>query len=74
MVVGLIPGLVFGYLMAPAFMASFSSDLFQFNLQIRPTTFVLTAAILVVGLVSQGPALRSVGRIDLGKLARQRVG
>jgi len=74
-VVGLVPGLGFGYLMAAAAMASFSSDLFQFNLQMRPTTFVLTAAaIVVVAVISQGPALRSVGRIDMGRLARQRVG
>jgi putative ABC transport system permease protein len=72
--VGLVPGLVLGYLAAAAAMASFSSDLFRFDLQVRPTTFVVTAlAILAVGLLSQWPALRSVGRIDLGKAVRERA-
>ncbi|MFH0750520.1 MAG: ABC transporter permease [Chloroflexota bacterium] len=70
---GLVPGLVGGYVMAAAFMASFSSDLFSFDLHVRPTTFLFTAlAILVVAVVSQWPALRSVGRIDLGRIIRER--
>jgi len=69
-----IVGLALGYATAAAFMSSFSSDLFQFDLRIRPTTFVITAAaILAVGLVSQVPALRSIGRIDLGLVTRQRA-
>ncbi len=73
-VVGLIPGLVVGYFAAAAAMASFSSDLFRFDLQVRPTTFAFTAlAILAVGFVSQWPALRSVGRIDLGRVVRERA-
>jgi putative ABC transport system permease protein len=73
-VAGLVPGLIVGYFGAAAAMASFSSDLFQFNLEMRPTTLVLTAvAIVAVGLVSQGPALRSVGRIDLATVVRERA-
>ncbi len=72
--IGLVPGLVIGYVVAAAFMASFSSDLFRFDLEVRPLTFVLTAAaILVVGLASQVPALRRIGRIDLGQVVRQRA-
>jgi putative ABC transport system permease protein len=74
-VIGLLPGLVLGYLAAAAVMGSFSTDLFQFNLQVRPTTFVVTAAvILAVGVLSQRPALRSIGRIDLGRVTRERAG
>jgi putative ABC transport system permease protein len=72
--IGLVPGLVVGYAAAAVFMASFSSDLFQFGLEVRPTTFVLTAAvILVVGLASQVPALRGIARIDLAKVVRERA-
>ncbi len=74
-VVGLVPGLVLGYFAAASVMGSFSSDLFQFDLQVRPATFVITAAvILAVGVVSQWPALRSIGRIDLGRVTRERAG
>jgi putative ABC transport system permease protein len=71
---GLVPGLIVGYAVAAAFMASFSSDLFNYDLHIRTTTFVFTAlAIVVVGLVSQWPALRAVGRLDLGRIVRERA-
>jgi putative ABC transport system permease protein len=72
-VAGVVPGLVVGYGVAAAFMASFSSDLFNFDLHVRPTTFLFTAvAIIAVGFVSQWPALRTVGRIDLGRIVRER--
>ena len=71
--IGLVPGLLAGWLMAAVFMASFSSDMFTFDLRVRPTTFLFTAgAILVVGLLSQYPALRAVGRLDLGRIVRDR--
>ncbi len=71
---GLIPGLIGGYLLASVFMASFSSDLFSFDLHVRPTTFLFTAlSILLVGVISQLPALRSVGRMDLGRIVRERA-
>jgi putative ABC transport system permease protein len=73
-VVALIPGLVIAYLMAAAFMASFSSDLFQFNLAVRPTTFLGTAGlILLVALLSQWPSLRAVRRLDLARVVRERA-
>jgi putative ABC transport system permease protein len=72
--IGLIPGLIIGYLVAAAFMASFSSDMFQFGLDMRPTTLLLTAvAIVITGLLSQIPALRAVRHLELGKIVRERA-
>jgi len=71
--IGLVPGLVFGWLLAWVFMDTFSSDMFSFELHMRPTTFLFTSvAIVVVGLLSQWPALRAVDRLDLGQLVRDR--
>ena len=71
--IGLVPGLVFGWVLAWVFMYTFSSDMFTFELTIQPLTFVLTAvAIVIVGLLSQWPALRAVGRLDLGQIVRDR--
>ena len=71
--IGLVPGLLGGWLLAAVFMASFSSDMFTFELHVRPTTFIFTAvAIPVVGLLSQYPALRAVDRLDLGRIVRDR--
>lgn len=72
-VVGVLVGLVVGYVVAAAFMASFSSDLFSFDLRVRPTTFLFTAAaVVLVAVISQWPAMRAVGRIDLGRIVRER--
>ncbi|NJD28206.1 MAG: FtsX-like permease family protein [Chloroflexi bacterium] len=73
-VIALLPGLVVAYVLAAVFMASFSSDLFQFELAVRPTTFLGTAvAIVVVALLSQLPSLRTVRRLDLAKVVRERA-
>jgi len=73
-VVALVPGLIVAYAMAAVFMASFSSDLFQFNLEVRPTTFIGTAiGIIAVAFLSQWPALRAIRRIELTKAVRERA-
>jgi putative ABC transport system permease protein len=72
--IGLVPGLLIGYLVSALFMTSFSSDMFRFDLQVRPTTLLLTAlAIVVTGLLSQIPALRAVRHLELGRIVRERA-
>jgi len=69
----LVPGLIVAYILAYEFMASFSSDLFQFELSVRPTTFIGTAvAILIVAFLSGWPAVRAVGRLDVARVVRER--
>jgi putative ABC transport system permease protein len=71
--IGLIPGLIGGWILAWVFMSTFSSDMFTLELAVRPTTYVFSAvAIILVGLLSQWPALRAVGRLDLGQIVRDR--
>jgi len=71
--IGLVPGLIVAYFAAQAFMASFSSDLFSFDLALRPWTPVLVAlALLAAALVSQWPVLRAVDRIDVAVVVRER--
>jgi putative ABC transport system permease protein len=54
-------------------MASFSSDLFSFDLQMRWTTPVIAAAaVLLVSLLSQWPGLRAIGRLDVATVVRER--
>jgi len=71
--IGIVPGLIVGYYAAAAFMASFSSDLFSFDLALRPWTPVLVAlALLIAALLSQWPVLRAVDRIDVAVVVRER--
>ncbi len=72
-VLGIVPGLIVGYFSARVFMAMFSSDLFSFDLAMRPTTPVFVAlALLVAALLSQWPVLRAVDRVDVAKVVRER--
>lgn len=69
--IGIPPGLIVGYAASWIFMHTFSSDLFSFDLTVRPTTFLLTAlAVVAVAALSQRPALRVVGTIDIGREIR----
>jgi putative ABC transport system permease protein len=69
---GIAVGLPVALWFAARFLGSFSSDLFQFDLQVRPSTLALvSAAMILVTLLSQLPGLRSVGRLDLGTVARE---
>ncbi|MCJ7756326.1 MAG: ABC transporter permease, partial [Thermoanaerobaculales bacterium] len=71
--IGIPLGLVVGYLTSAAAMASFQSDMFRFELFVRPMTFVWSAlAILIVALISQWPGLRAVGRMDIASVVKER--
>jgi putative ABC transport system permease protein len=70
---GIAPGLLIGYVSAAAFMSSFSSDLFSFDLEMRGSTLVLSAlAMVVVALLSLWPSLRAIGRFDIAQVVRER--
>lgn len=73
-VIGLPLGLAVGYAVSAAFMASYSSDLFDFSLQMRGTSLLFAAlAIVITALVAQWPALRAVRRIDIAGVVRERA-
>src|SRR5690606_24814573 len=70
---GIVPGLVVGYYASAAFLSTFSSDLFSFDLHLRPWTPAFVALALVgAALLSQWPVLRAVGRIDVARVVRER--
>jgi putative ABC transport system permease protein len=71
---GIVPGLIVGVEVSRAFLASFSSDSFSFDLQIRASTLLLSAlAILAVSLLSERPGLRAVRRLDIAQVVRERA-
>ena len=72
--IGIVPGLIVGYLAAVAFMNSFSSDQFAITAEMRPATFVgASVAMFVVAGLSLIPAVRAVKRIDVGETIRERA-
>lgn len=71
--IGIVPGLIAGYALSAVFLDQFSTDLFQFDLEMRGRTLVLSAlAIVAVTLLSLWPGLRAVGRLDIARVARER--
>ena len=73
-IIGIVPGLVVGYAVAAAFMASYSSDQFAFSLDMRPISLVLSAlAMIGVAVLSLIPAIRAVGRLNIGEIVRERA-
>jgi putative ABC transport system permease protein len=69
----LLPGLLIGTLAARAFMATFSSDLFRFDLQVEPRTYVFAGLVIVLtAITSQFPALSAIGRLNLAETVRER--
>ena len=72
--IGIVPGLLIGYLAAVAFMDSFSSPEFPITAELRPLSFVgATVVMFVVAGLSLIPALRAVKRIDVGEVVRERA-
>jgi ABC-type antimicrobial peptide transport system permease subunit len=70
---GIIPGLIVGYLAAAWMMSTYSSDMIKFNLEMRPSTLVLSAiAMIVVALLSVIPGIRTVGRLNVAEVVRER--
>lgn len=71
---GIPIGLVAGYYTSKAALATFTSDLFSFDLYVRPMTFVYAAvAMVLVALLSQWPGLRAVHRIDIPRYIKERA-
>jgi putative ABC transport system permease protein len=72
---GVVPGLALGVLGGKAYLASYSNDQMRFDLVVRPTTLIVSAAaILAVAALSQWPGLRAVSRLDLAQAVRERSG
>ncbi len=72
---GIAPGLLVGVVGGRVLMRSFSSDLFQLELIVRPSTLLLSSlAVVVAALLSQWPSLRAIGRLDLATVVRARDG
>jgi putative ABC transport system permease protein len=69
--VTLPPGLLLGHWMALQVGTAFSADLFTFNIVVAPSTYVFTAAgILLTMLLATLPAIRQVNRLNLAEATK----
>jgi putative ABC transport system permease protein len=73
-ILGIIPGLILGVWLSSLFLSSFSNDSFNLEFSIRPATVAIAAlAMIVVALLSLIPGIRSVKRLDVGAVVRERA-
>jgi len=72
--IGIIPGIVLGMWVSARFIESFNNDAFTFSLSIRPVTIIVaTVSMFVVALLSLIPGVRSVRRLEIGTVIRERA-
>lgn len=70
---GIIPGVLLGIWISGLFMTSYNNDSFTFALAIRPVTIAVAAlSMLAVAMLSLIPGVRSVKRLDIGAVVRER--
>ena len=70
--VGIIPGIPLGYLLASYLFRLFQADIMTFYLVVYPTTYLWTIAlIIVILLLSQIPSIRHINRLDLAKMVKE---
>ncbi len=71
---GVVPGLIVGYMAAAAFTNSFSSDQMPISLELRPLSLIgAVVAMFAVAGLSLIPAIRAVKRINVGEIIRERA-
>jgi putative ABC transport system permease protein len=72
--IGIVPGILLGMWVSGKFIESFNNDAFTFSLSVRPLTIVVAGlSMFVVALLSLIPGIRSVRRLDIGKVIRERA-
>jgi putative ABC transport system permease protein len=70
--VGIIPGIPLGYLLAIYLFRLFQADIMTFYLVVYPATYLWTIAlIIVILLVSQIPSIRHINRLDLARVIKE---
>jgi putative ABC transport system permease protein len=71
---GLIPGILLGYGLTLYFFGLMQTDMFSFDLVIFPTTYVLTAGVVIlIMLISQLPGIRQVNRLNLAQMTKEQA-
>jgi putative ABC transport system permease protein len=70
--IGVLPGLPLGYLLAVYLFRLFQTDAMTFYLMVAPTTYVWTSAlVLAIMLLSQVPSIRHLNRLELARVIKE---
>jgi putative ABC transport system permease protein len=71
---GIVPGVLLGAWVSALMLATYNNDSFHMTLHISPITIVVAVVgMLVVALLSMIPGIRSIRRLDVGAVVRERA-
>jgi putative ABC transport system permease protein len=71
---GIIPGVILGWAIGYLFMRQFSVDAFTLDFAMRPSSIVISILALIAAAgLSLIPAIRKIGKIDIGEIVRERA-
>lgn len=71
---GIIPGLILGYVTAALMLSTYNNDSFHMTLYISPFTYAIAVVgMFAVALLSMIPGIRSIKRLDVGEVVRERA-
>ncbi|MEN8115105.1 MAG: FtsX-like permease family protein [Actinomycetota bacterium] len=72
--IGIIPGLLLGIWVSSLMLSTYNNDSFHMTLTISPITIVVAAVgMFIVALLSMIPGIRSIKRLDVGAVVRERA-
>lgn len=72
--IGIIPGVLLGIGISAVFLSSFNNDSFTFDPMIQPVTIVVAIAVMFgVAMLSLIPGIRSIKRLDIAQVVRERA-
>lgn len=73
-IMGIVPGVVLGWAVGYLFMQQFSVDAFTLDFAMRPSSIVISILALIAAAgLSLIPAIRKIGKIDIGEVVRERA-
>jgi putative ABC transport system permease protein len=71
---GIVPGVVLGWVFGYLFMRQFSVDAFTLDFAMRPSSIVISVLALIAAAgLSLIPAIRKIRKIDIGAIVRERA-
>jgi putative ABC transport system permease protein len=71
---GIVPGVILGWAIGYLFMRQFSVDAFTLDFAMRPSSIVISILALIAAAgLSLIPAIRKIGKIDIGEIVRERA-
>jgi putative ABC transport system permease protein len=73
-VIGVLPGILLGYILMLHLFRLFQADMFTMYMVTYPRTYLITIVlVLLIIVISQVPSIRHLNRLDLAKVIKEQA-